>query len=267
MEEKTSQSVSPKANEPKKQRMYPELIIPNNTHPNKLYAFPVVGLLIKTIMLIPVSIVSLLVGLVYGVFMLITPFVILFTGKYWNTAYTFSLGYFIYLAKIQLFFAGISDKYPGFNLQTNGIFDIHLPKPASPSRLMAFPILGYVGRFLIMIPYNIYQTVLQYGMYFAIIGSWFGIWSKGKYPESLYEFIRDELRVSLAYWTYMSYLSDTYPSSKISMNHKKVKITLIILGTIFTLIYSAIRINDIMHPAQNNTYYNNSTTNTSGNGY
>ncbi len=249
----TTSSSSPNgttATPPKKQRMYPELIIPNNTHPNKLYAFPVVGLVIKFIILIPVLIVSLFVGLIYGVLSIVTPFVILFTGKYWNTAYTFTLGYFTYTAKIQLFLAGITDKYPGFTLEPNGIFEIRLPKPESPSRLMAFPGGGYVGRFLILIPYAFYQTVLQYGMYVAIIASWFGVWIKGNYPESLYEFIKDELRVSLAYDTYMTYLSDTYPSFKISMNHKKIKIILLILGIVFTLVYSAYEINNALYTAQ-----------------
>jgi hypothetical protein len=238
-----------------KQRMYPELIIPNNAHPKKLYAFPVIGLLIKFILLIPVCIVYILLSLVFSVLWFITPFVILFTGKYWDTAYKFTLGYLSYYAKIVLFTTGITDKYPGFTLEPAGIFEIRLAKPEAPSRLLAFPVLGIFMRLIIMIPYSIYQTVLLYGMYMAIIASWFGVWIKGTYPESLYEFIKDELRVNLAYTSYMTYLSDTYPSFKISMNHKKIKIILLILGIILTLIDIS---SNFVHMVNNPAYYNNS---------
>lgn len=263
------QPVAPNTNpnKPVKNRMYPELIIPNNTHPNKLYAFPVFGLLIKLVMLFPVVIVYMLVGIVYSILQCVVPFVILFKGKYWNKAYEYAIGYFIYGAKIQLFLTGISDKYPGFTLEPNGMFEMHLPKPESPSRLMAFPIAGFIGRYIIMLPYILFLSVLSYGMNVAIIFSWFGVWIKGTYPESLYEFIRDELRVSLAYDAYMAYLSDTYPSTKISMTHKKVKIALIIIGTIATLAYFGGKINQIAHPPHNASYYNSTSNTTDSNGY
>src|ERR1700722_1664095 len=121
MEDKTTQPVPAQASNltgnsgvpPKKNRMYPEIIIPNNTNPNKLYAFPVIGLVIKFIMLIPAYIIAALLSFVCGIFWIITPFVILFTGKYWNTAYNLVMNYFIYTTKIQFFLMGITDKYPG----------------------------------------------------------------------------------------------------------------------------------------------------------
>jgi hypothetical protein len=239
-----------------KLRMYPALVIPNNTHPNKLYAFPFIGLLVKGILLIPVFILLIAVSIIYSVLLLITPFVILFSGKYWDTGYKFTLRYLTYTAKIALFTTGITDKYPGFSLEPNGVFDIRLEKPSSPNRLLAFPVLGYLIRVIIIFPFSIYQTVLAFGVYVAMIASWFGVWIKGSYPESLYEFIIDELRVALAYTAYTSYLSDTYPSFKISMNHKTVKIILLILGIILMLIDLSNQTNNFMHTLTNSSYYN-----------
>jgi len=262
-----SQQNNNNASKPIKNRMYPELIIPNNTHPNKLYAFPLVGLVIKIILVIPAYIVYAVVGFISGVFLLITPFVILFKGKYWDKSYEWNINFFIYGAKIQLYLTGISDKYPGFTLEPNGMFEMHLPKPESPSRLMAFPVGGFIGRYIIMFPYLLFLSVLSYGMHAAVVFSWFAVWIKGTYPESLYEFIRDELRVSLAYDAYMAYLSDTYPSSKISMNHKKIKIALIIIGTIVTLAYFGNKINQIAHPTHDSSYYNSTSNTTDSSGY
>lgn len=219
-----------------KTNLYPHLVIKNNVHPDSLFAFPFVGIAIKFILSLPAIIFLIFLAIAFVVLWFINPFVILFTGKYWNAAYEITVGYMIYKIKLALFLMGLTDHYPGFNLETNGIFEFDMPKPEAPSRLMAFPFGGAVGRAILLIPYSIYRTVLGYGAIAATIGSWFGILVKGKYPESLYEFNRDALRVSLGYTAYLAYMSDRYPSFGISMRHTPIKITLIIIGAILFLI-------------------------------
>jgi len=65
--------------------------------------------------------------------------------------------------------------------------------------------------------------------------SWFVVTFKGTLPESLYEFEKDSLRVSVASSLYVLGLSDTYPSFAISMNHQTAKILLLIAGTILMI--------------------------------
>lgn len=215
-----------------KKQLYPELIIHNNEHPNRLLAFPFLGFFIRLILVIPPCLLNIFLGLWFFILWLILPFVILFTGKYWETAYTFSLNYLRYSTKIGLYIYGLTDKYPGFTLDESGIFTLRYEKPEKPSRLLAFPFLGFLIRLILLIPYAIYIAVLGRGAFVALFCSWFVILFKGRYPESMYEFIRDTFRVSLGSSLYISYLSDTYPSFHISMNHKVVKIILLILGAL-----------------------------------
>lgn len=215
---------------------YPKLSISNNDNPKALYAFPLVGLVIKVILLIPALFFLAFVAIGFFFMWLITPFVILFTGKYWDPAYKITLGFMIYRTKVTLFLIGLTDTYPGFNLKTNDLFSITMKKPTTINRWFAFPIAGFAIRLLLMLPYNIYKSVLESGTWAATAASWFAILGNGKYPESLYEFNRDSLRVSLAHTAYLSYLSDSYPSFWISMKHKSVKITLIIIGAILFLL-------------------------------
>ena len=162
-------------------RLYPRFAVPNNEHPNKLYGFPLLGYLIKLIMVIPALLFIVLLSIAAIILWLILPFVILFKGKYWDTAFNFFNGYLIYSTKIGLFIAGVTDKYPGFNLQTNGIFELTIKKPATSNRLLGFPLIGFIIRAVLMIPFYIYQSVLSYGGFFAVIASWFGVTFKGKY--------------------------------------------------------------------------------------
>jgi len=73
--------------------------------------------------------------------------------------------------------------------------------------------------------------VLDRGAGIALIISWFAVLFKGVFPESLYEFETDSIRVSLSANYYLVGLSDTYPSFSISLHrHQTVKVLLIIAG-------------------------------------
>jgi uncharacterized protein DUF4389 len=265
MEEQNPQPIStPAANPPgqssssskTKNRMYPEIIVANNEHPKRWLAFPVVGYLVKLLLLIPLLFVLLFLELWYGILMLITPFVILFTGKYWDLAYKYTLIYMRMFTKVSQYLFGISDKYPGFSFDENGLFTLKYDKPIKSSRFLAFPVVGYFIRLIILIPYSIYQEILGIGALFAVVFSWFAVLFTGRYPESLFEFVRDYLRVYNASFIYMSYLSDTYPSFKISLNHKAIKILLIILGVIFMFLDYYININNDIQMMQHPHTYN-----------
>jgi hypothetical protein len=233
---------------------YPTLVIKNNTKPNRWLAIPFIGLFIRIILLIPVFIVNLFYAIWFFVLWLVVPFIILFTGEYPDAIYNYFLGFIRFYTKFALYLFGLTDVYPGFGLDDKGIFELHFEKPKKPSRLLAFPILGIAIRCILLIPYFIYEYVLQYGSQWSVLFSWFAVLFTGKYPESLYEFNRDFFRVSTAETLYTSYLTDTYPSYSISMNHKKVKILLIVLGALSFLNSTVSRTETLTAPHKN---YNN----------
>lgn len=216
-------------------KLYPHLVVHNNAHPNKLLAFPFLGILIKLIFLTPVWLWFIGLSVVYVFYWIVLPFYILFTGKYWNSAYNFTLGLLRLSTKTYLYLGGITDKYPGFRLNDGGLFTLTIEKPQKPQKLLAFPLLGLAVRIILLIPFCIFANVLMYGSGVAIFVSWFIVLFKGKYPESLYEFVTDTIRVSNAMTAYLTYMSDDYPSFMISMKHQTIKILLIIAGTALML--------------------------------
>ena len=73
--------------------IYPKINIPLIQNPNSFYAIPLFGFLAKLIVLIPVGIELVVLWVVnFFVTMIINPFIVLVTGKYWKTAYEFNLG-------------------------------------------------------------------------------------------------------------------------------------------------------------------------------
>lgn len=228
----------PPADPPKtKNNLYPEIKIGINEKPNRFYAFPLIGFLTKVIILIPVFIWVAILGFVQGILLIINSFSVLFTGKYWKTAYEFSLGLMRLSIKVSYFMQGLTDKYPGFSRSIDqDNFSVDLAFPESPNKLYAIPIIGGLIRIILLIPYFIYQAVISYAANIGVFVSFFPVLFMGKYPESTYELARDSIRVSQAVTAYMSGLSDKYPSFYISMNHKTVKIILIVLGALIMLL-------------------------------
>jgi len=216
-----------------KSELYPKLSVKNNLKPNRFYATPLFGGLIKIIILIPQMIeVFILIPVVF-VLVIINSLYVLIFGKYWDTAYGLTLNLVRFFIKTYFFWAGIFDSYPGFSLSTDGKFVLDIKKPVTPNRLFAFPIFGGLVRLLFLIPYLVYSQVLGNGSWVGVIISSFPVFFKGKYPQSTYEFAVDAERVGLGLFFNMVGFSDKYPSFKISMSHKNVKIILIAIGIIF----------------------------------
>lgn len=221
-------------------RMYPELKVSHIQNPNRLYAVPLLGFLVKILMLIPVGIWLIILSFVsFFVVVLVNPFFVLFTGKYWDLAYKLTLGVMRLTARSSMFFGGLTDTYPGFSLENEGDVSVNTPIPQNPNKLFAIPLLGGVIRIVLLIPYLIWNNVLTNASFLGMIGSSIPVLFMGKYPESTYELYRDSARVSLGASTYMSGLSDTYPSFWISMNHKGIKIVLLVLGALMTITNSS----------------------------
>jgi len=218
-----------------KMKVYPHLKIEKNNTPNRLYAVPLLGFFAKIIMLIPVFIEAVVLGIIFVFLWSINSFVILFTGKYWDTAYDFFLGIMRFYTKISVFMYGLTDTYPGFDLSASKLFLLDIEKPKQPNRLFAIPFFGLLVRFLLLLPYHIFSHVMQNGSWVGMLIGWFWILFYGKFPESIYEFEYDTIRVGLGGICYMTGLSDDYPSFRISMRNQTIKILLIIAGTILTL--------------------------------
>ena len=215
--------------------IYPVLTANVIQNPNRFFAVPLIGMLVKIIILIPVFFELFAITiwwLIVGV--LINPFVVLFTGKYWPHAYQIALGILRIQVKISFFTFGLTDKYPGFSLSINDVYSLDIPSPESPNRSFAVPFLGGIIRSILLIPYFIYVNILSNAIGIGVmLLAWVVVLFKGKYPEGIFELVRDSQRVSFASVAYMIGLSDRYPSFYISMKHDKIKIILIVISILW----------------------------------
>lgn len=215
---------------------YPTINIQLIQNPNRLFAIPILGILIKFIILIPIFIELMFLGLAAGLLTTINSFSVLFTGHYWDLAYQLNLGIIRFTAKVNFYLYGLTDKYPGFSLSINDDYSVDISKPESPNRLFAIPILGFLIRAILLIPFFIWVSVVQTGSRIGVfLLAWVKVLFTGKYPESIFELATDEMRLTLSISAYFAGLSDKYPNFAISMNHKVIKIILLIIGVLSLL--------------------------------
>lgn len=217
-----------------KLEIYPQIKIVYPKNPNRMWAFPLLGGLVKIIILLPIFIEITLLT-IFDIFVVaINSIVVLFSGKYWQFCFNFNLGLMRLIAKVTFFFAGLSDKYPGFDFKTT-TFTLNLAMPKSPNRAFALPLLGGIVRLIFLIPFFIYTNIISNASKIGIVISSIPVLLSGKYPEGTFELTRDATRVSFAQLAYLVGIKDNYPSFYISMNHKTLKLILIAITIIFTL--------------------------------
>ncbi len=219
-----------------KSDFYPEINIPQPKTPDKLWAIPVLGILLKIILLIPVFIEIAVLSWITMILSMVNSFVVLFTGEYMPTSYNLNMGLFRLVSKMTFYLLGVTDKYPGFNLEINEGWKVEMGMIKNPNRLFAIPVFGGMVRIVTIIPFAIFAGVIRSAASIGMLGSWVPVLSSGKYPESIYELGLDATRTNIASYAWLLGMSDKYPSFNISWNHKNTKIALIIVAVIFTIV-------------------------------
>lgn len=221
----------PQKEAPQDIRMYPTITISRNMHPNRWYAVMIFGGLVKIIMLIPVGLWLGLVSIWLFCVVIYNSFRVWILGNYSQYAFKLAVGVMTLGARISFFWAGITDTYPGFAIKDTGLLKFTYPE--YPNRMFATPLVGGFIRILLMIPFGLYQRVISTAAYIGVLISCFPVLFTGKYPESTHEIYVDGYRLNFALSAYMFGISDTYPSFRISMNHKWIKIALIIVALLY----------------------------------
>lgn len=230
-----------------KSRLYPIVSIERIKNPSRFYAFPIVGGLCKFIILIPVFILLWFGSLVAGVCLLINAFVVLFTGRYWLTAYVWVKRVVNLNAKVMFFTTGLTDKYPGLDYELHDNFKVEFSMPKEPNKLYALPLLGLLFRTILLIPFSLFSSIVQNAVNAMTVCSSFSVLFRGYYPESTFELVRDNVRLQLAEFLYSAGISDTIPTMRISKNHLKIKLFFILIGFLALVINTVFQFTNSMN--------------------
>jgi Domain of unknown function (DUF4389) len=186
---------------------------------NKLYAVPIVGIVLKEIMLIPFFIALYLVGILVSLTNLVAWIPVLFVGTYPDFANTINGGYVRWMSRVATFMTGIHDRYPSFSFSDDaslGGVSITWPLNANPNRLWAIPLVGIMLKSIICIPHFIVLWVLSVICGLVLLVSWIPVLTTGFYPDWAFVIVGGTIRWQARLLTYMYGVHDQYPPFSLS---------------------------------------------------
>jgi hypothetical protein len=193
---------------------YPiDVLFPRIEKHNQFYAIPVLGYLVKQIMLIPIEIFWLVMAVVMWVLQLVLWIPVLFTGKYPEFGRTFTAGFIRVHTRMTAFALGLTDSYPSFSLQDENPGDAIVQYQWQPSynRFYAIPVLGYLIKTIMLIPQLIVLQILSWVVLLMQLVTWIPVLTTGEYPSWGYTICGGYLRYTARVHGFMYGLTDQYP--------------------------------------------------------
>jgi len=176
---------------------------------NRVWAIPLLGILIKAIILIPHFIVLYVLAIVSGLAHLVIWAFVLFTGQYPEWGFNLTAGVLRWYLRLILYFYGLSDDYPAFSMDAPG--DVVIPRPESSSRFFAIPLLGILVKGIILIPHFIVLYVLGIVVALCQLVIWIPVLFTGTYPSWAYPLVSGYALWYTRMSAYLFGLTDSYP--------------------------------------------------------
>ena len=179
--------------------------------PNRLWALPLVGGMVKFVIVLPVALWLIIIGYAAIVFTVINAFYVLSTGRYWERAYALALGYLRLATKANCFVLGLTDTYPGFSLDSGAGIRLEIALPERPSRFFALPLVGWAVRTALLVPVFLFLFVIGMLVMLVYWLAWIPVLLVGEYPAIIFDGMVYAQRLQLRASVYAFGLSDRYP--------------------------------------------------------
>jgi Domain of unknown function (DUF4389) len=180
---------------------------------SRLTNFPIgVGMLIRTILLIPHLIIVYFLGILASILYFIAMFAILFTGSYPLGLYNIVAAYMRWTSNFTGYFLSLYDRYPPFSGDAQQYpLSFEAVRPEHSSRILNFPILGYLVRSVLDIPHIVILFFLGLIAIVVVFVAQFAILFKGSFPRGMHGFAAGYLRWNTRNNSYLLGLTDKYP--------------------------------------------------------
>jgi hypothetical protein len=175
----------------------------------RFWAIPIIGILVKAIILIPHFIILYVLGIVVGISQLVLWIWVLFGGRYPDWGFGLNAGYIRWLTRLSTYLYGLSDAYPAFSMDAPG--DVFIARPESSTRFWAIPIIGILVKYIILIPHIIVLYALSIAVSACQLVIWIWVLFGGNYPGWAFTLVAGTITWTARVYGYAFGLTDRYP--------------------------------------------------------
>jgi len=191
---------------------YPVVIdVPTDPGQNRLWGIPYVGLLVRSILVIPQFIVLWVLGIITGLLTIVSWAPILIAGRQASFVYTIAGGYLRLSTRVAGYVLLLTGRYPPFGPGGEHSIDVTFDESDRQNRLWGIPFVGLLVRWIILIPHFIVLMLIGIVVAFMILVSWVPVLFLGRQAEVIVQWIGGFYRWGVRVSAYALLLSGKYP--------------------------------------------------------
>jgi len=178
---------------------------------NRLWGIPIVGFVVRAILLIPHFIVLWLFGIAAGFTLLVSWIPVLVTGRQASWVMSVLGGYLAWTARVGAYLLLVSAGYPPFS--ATGPYSVMAQFEPNPqiNRLWGIPLLGIAVRVLLCIPHYIALFILGIVAVVLFYFTWLPVLVMGRQATPVIDLLGGYWRWGLRVSAYVLLLTDRYP--------------------------------------------------------
>ena len=180
---------------------------------NRLWGIPIVGLVVREILLILHFIVFWLLGIGTAFLFLVSWIPVLLNGRQAGLVYTVVGAYLRFEVRIFSYLFLLSGRWPPFALGEVAGEDsaLHIDENQSINRLWGIPLIGILVREIILIPHFIVLALLGIAAFILVLVSWIPVLLQGRQAGLVYTVVGGFIRYFARVYAYLMLLSGPYP--------------------------------------------------------
>ena len=179
---------------------------------NRLWGIPVIGQMVRAILLIPHILVMMLVAIVASIQILLAWIPVLLLGRFPGWGYRWIGGLLGYSLRVSAYALLMTSKYPPFSLSgEDHPVSVRFDEGVRINRLWGIPVIGQMVRAIMLIPHLIILSFLAILTGFLMLVVWVPVLIFGRQADLIYTLVGGMYRWQLRVSAYMLLMVDRYP--------------------------------------------------------
>ena len=179
---------------------------------NRLWGIPIIGQLVRWIVLLPHFLVLFLVAIVAALMLLVSWIPVLLLGRFPGWGYRWIGGLMGWSTRVQAYYYLLTPTYPPFSLAgEEHPVSVRFDEGVRINRLWGIPILGILVRGILLIPHFFVLMFLSILVSILIILMWVPVLFLGRQADLMYTLVGGFYRWGFRVAAYLFLMVDRYP--------------------------------------------------------
>jgi hypothetical protein len=179
---------------------------------NRLWGIPIIGQLVRWVLLIPHFFVLFLIAIVAALMMLVSWIPVLFLGRFPGWGYRWIGGLMAWWTRVNAYSQLLTSTYPPFSL--SGEFypiSVRFDEGVRINRLWGIPLLGILVRGILLIPHFIVLMLIGILVGILAMFMWVPVLILGRQADLMYTIVGGSTRWGFRVMAYLLLMVDRYP--------------------------------------------------------